>query len=189
MSAVTVSCSHSETIEREACVNWYLISCKSRKEQWVCQQLAGRIQEAFSPLLRTRPAVGAGATTTLQPLFPGYIFAAFDLVVSYFAVMHTPGVRGLVSAGTEPLAVTPETIAELKLRCPGGIVEIQRPILQQGQRVEIVRGPMQGLSGIFDRYLSANQRVIILLETIGRGALRTTLPASGVARIQSAHTI
>jgi transcriptional antiterminator RfaH len=160
--------------------NWYLVYCRSRKEQWVCQQLVGEVQETFSPLLRTR-CVRGNRTTILQPLFPGYIFAAFDLAVSYFDVMHTPGVRGLVSAGPEPLIVAPETIAELKLRCPGGLVEIQPPTLQNGQRVEIVRGPMQGLSGIFDRYLSANQRVIVMLEVIGKRALRATLPASQVA--------
>ena len=133
--------------------------------------------------------VGGGFRTTLQPLFPGYIFASFDLTASYFEVMHTPGVRGLVSAGNEPLAVKPEIIAELERRCPGGIVEMQRPILRQGQRVEIVEGPMSGLSGIFDRYVSANQRVMIMLETIGGGALRTNLPASGVASVQSVDTI
>jgi len=186
MSAVTGS--PYATHNQEGRVNWYLISSKAGKERWVCQQLAGRIEQSFSPLLRTQTAVGASVRTILQPLFPGYIFAAFDLAVSYFTVMHIPGVRGLVSAGTEPIAVNPETIEGLKLRCPDGIVDIHPTILQPGQRVEIVRGPMQGLNGIFDRYLSANQRVIILLETIGGSALRATLPASGVAGIQSDHT-
>jgi transcription antitermination factor NusG len=162
---------------------WYLIHCKSGKEQWVCQQLAGKVQETFCPLLKTQLIRWSRIVPSIQRLFPGYVFAAFDLDDAYFALSHTPGVRGLVSAGSEPLVVAQETIAEIKLRCPGGVVEIKPPTLQTGQRIQVLRGPMQGLSGVFDRYLSANQRVIVMLEVIGNRAQRTTLPASQVAEI------
>jgi len=80
-----------------------------------------------------------------------------------------------VSAGIEPLVVPPGVIAELRRRCPGGIADTHQPRLEQGQPVEIVSGPLRGLSGIFDQYRSAGQRVIIMLDLIRSGLVRVAL--------------
>jgi len=161
-------------------LNWYLIKTSPRKEQWVCEQLSGLGVELFSPLHQTEQKHRRRKVSALQPLFPTYVFAECDLTDHLFAVTHTPGVRGFVSAGREPLIVPQAVIAELQRRCPGGVAEIKQPHLKRGQPVEIVSGPLRGLSGVFDHYRSAGQRVIIMLDLIRSGAVRVALRASEI---------
>ena len=156
-------------------LNWYLIKTNPRKEQWVCEQLSGIVPEVFNPLHRPATKSRGRKVPVLQPLFPTYIFITCDLALHSFEISHTPGVRGFVSAGVEPLVVPPAVIAELRRRCPGGIAETHRPRLKHGQPVEIVSGPLRGLSGIFDQYRSAGQRVIIMLDLIRSGVVRVAL--------------
>jgi transcriptional antiterminator RfaH len=146
--------------------HWYLLKTNPRKEKWVCEQISRFAFEVFSPIHRTGQKRGDRKVPTLQPLFPTYVFAECELDRQFFEITHTPGVRGFISAGTEPLIVSEQVIAELKRRCPGGVAEIGQQWQEPSRTVEIVSGPVRGLSGIFDQYRSAGQRVIMMLELI-----------------------
>lgn len=161
-------------------LHWYLLKTNPRKEHWVCQQLAIFASELFSPVhLAGQKRINRKAPA-LQPLFPTYVFVKCDLESQFFEITHTPGVRGFISAGLDPIIVPGQVIDELKRRCPGGVAEIKQPQLKPGQTVEIVSGPLRGLSGIFDQYRSAGQRVIIMLDMIGLGGVRVDLSAKEV---------
>ena len=116
------------------------------------------------------------------PLFPCYVFARFDLQRSYFEVKYMPGVRGIVSAGSDPLAVPTGIVTEIRRRGVDDVVEIAEKPLGTGDRVVVVEGPFRGFEAIFERYLSGAERVAILLSAIEAGGLRVLLPASAVAK-------
>jgi transcriptional antiterminator RfaH len=92
------------------------------------------------------------------------------------------GVRAIVSAGSDPLAVPDAIVAEIRRRGIDDIVEIVDPPLGSGQRVTIVDGPFRGFEAVFDRYLSGAERVAILLSAVESGGLRVVLPAGAVTR-------
>ena len=117
-----------------------------------------------------------------MPLFPGYIFARFDLRTHYYDVKYRAGVQGLVSAGNDPLMVPAEVVEEIKARGVEGVVKITEKPLDSGDHVKVVEGPFQGFEAIFERYLSSAERVAILLSTVEAKGVRVVLPAASVAK-------
>lgn len=161
---------------------WYLIRTKTGKERWVKDQLQTTVPEVFLPLLRGKAPRWGRMAMSVGPLFPCYVFARFDLQRSYFEVKYMSGVRGIVSAGSDPLAVPTTIVTEIRRRGVDDVVEIPEKPLGNGDRVLVVEGPFRGFEAIFERYLSGAERVAILLSAIEAGGLRVLLPASAVAK-------
>jgi transcriptional antiterminator RfaH len=134
------------------------------------------------PLLRGRSRCFGRNITTVKPLFPGYLFANFNLQERYFEVKYTAGVHSLVSVGGEPAMVRDSIIDEIKRRGTDGIVELPQSKLDPGQKVRINDGPFQDIEAVFDRYLSGGERVAILLDAIGAATIRVVLPSSCLAQ-------
>ena len=63
---------------------------------------------------------------SITSLFPGYLFACFDLQQRYFEVRYMPGVQGIVSAGNDPLTVPVAVIDEIRSRGTNGVVALAR---------------------------------------------------------------
>jgi len=163
-------------------VDWYLVRTKSSKERWVNDQLAAILPEVFLPMLEARIPRWGRMAWSITPLFPGYLFARFDLQQRYFDVKYMPGVQGIVSAGNDPLAVPLVVIDEIRRRGTNGVVKIEEMAYDSGQRLRVVEGPFRGFEAIFERYLSGAERVAILLSAIEATGLRVVLPASAVAK-------
>jgi len=162
--------------------NWYLVRTKTGKERWVRDQLAMMLPEVFLPLLRARTPRWGRMALSVGPLFPCYLFARFNLPLRYFDVKYLPGVRGLVSAGNDPLIVPAQIVAEIRRRGVNDVVEIIEKPLDSGERVVVVEGPFRGFEAIFDRYYSGAERVAILLSAVEASGLRVVLPASAVTK-------
>jgi transcriptional antiterminator RfaH len=161
---------------------WYLIRTKPGKERWVRDRLAGSVPEVFLPFLKTRMLRWGRLGWSVVPLFPCYLFARCDLRRSYFDIKYGAGVVGIVSAGKEPLTVAPEIISRIRERAIDGVVEIAAPRFAAGERVQVTAGPFSGFDAVFERYLSGEERVAILLGATGAGALRMVLPSGAIAR-------
>ncbi len=109
--------------------------------------------------------------TVISPLFPRYLFCRFDPAIFYRAVRYGPEVLNVVSAGDAPAIVADSLIVELKewASGPDGIITL-RPPLCMGDHVEVISGPMQGLSGIILGDCSERNRVTVLLSILQCGA-------------------
>jgi transcriptional antiterminator RfaH len=162
--------------------DWYLVRTKPGKERWVQDQLSTMLPEVFLPLLEAKTPRWGKLAWTRGPLFPGYLFARFDLQTRYFDIRYLPGVSGFVSAGNDPLVVPVAVIEEIRCRAVEGVIKLQEPVHGRGDKVQIVQGPFRGFDAIFERYLSGAERVAILLSTIEASGLRMVLPASAIAR-------
>jgi transcriptional antiterminator RfaH len=164
--------------------DWYLVRTKTGKERWVCDQLAtrGAGAEVFLPLLKSKSPRWGRMATSVGPLFPGYLFAKFDLQLEYFDIRYMSGVRGIVSAGTDPLAVPAAIVNEIRRRGVNDVIEIPDKPFGKGERVLVVDGPFRGFEAIFQGYLSGPERVAILLSAVESGGLRVVLPASALAK-------
>jgi len=157
-------------------VEWYLVRTKPSKERWVHDRLAAILPEIFLPLREAKMPRWGRMEWTITSLFPGYLFACFDLQQHYFEVRYMPGVLGIVSAGSDPLAVP------LASRGTNGVVRIEEKSFGCGEQLHVVEGPFRGFEAVFERYLSGAERVAVLLSAIEASGLRVVLPASAVAR-------
>jgi transcriptional antiterminator RfaH len=163
-------------------LQWYLLHTKPQRERWVAGQLSAIAADVFLPLLKAKAPRWGRMTESIGPLFPGYVFARFDLQARYFEVKYLSGVRGLVSAGNEALAVPSLIVEEIRRRAVDCVVEITPKPLAPGEPVSVVEGPFRGLEAVFERYLSGAERAAILLNTVGTTGVRMVLPAASVSR-------
>jgi transcriptional antiterminator RfaH len=162
--------------------DWYLVRTKNGKEKWVRDQLATSVPEVFLPMLKAKTPRWGRMAMSIGPLFPCYVFARFDLQQRYFDVKYMAGVRGIVSAGNDPIAVPSAIVSEIRRRGVNDVVEIAEKPFGKGEKVMVVEGPFRGFEAIFQRYMSGAERVAILLSAVESGGLRVVLSAAAVAK-------
>jgi transcriptional antiterminator RfaH len=170
----------SATGESQGELQWHLLRTKAGEERRAREQVSRLSAEVLLPLVRTRVRRWERMTETVAALFPGYLFARFSLERDYSQLRYTRGVREIVCFGEEAAVVPLWIIDELKLRFANGPVELPTRRLVAGERVIVIEGPFRQFEGIFERHLSAPERVAILLSVMGAGR-RAVLPASMVA--------
>ena len=153
---------------------WFCVRCQTKREHIA----AGHLREiegieVFCPRLRYRKATRRGKIWWVEPMFPGYVLAKFNIAEMERAVMFCQGVRGLVRFGSEIPAVPDSFVEALKreIRNRKGAEEPElvtlSPTLEIGDEVEVAHGPFQGMQGTVLAVPSATERVKILLEFLG----------------------
>jgi transcriptional antiterminator RfaH len=153
---------------------WFCVRTQTKREHIAAnhlRELEGI--EVFCPRLRYRKATRRGKIWWMEPLFPGYLLARFNLAEMERAVTFCQGVRGLVRFGTEIPPVPESFVESLRQEIrnrPEGEEELLSvaPVIQVGDEVEVAHGPLQGMRGTIVSVAPAAERVKILLEFIGQ---------------------
>ena len=153
---------------------WFCVRCQTKREHIAASHLR-EIEgiEVFCPRLRYRKATRRGKIWWVEPMFPGYVLAKFNIAEMERAVMFCQGVRGLVRFGSEIPAVPDSFVEALKreIRNRKGAEEPElvtlSPTIEIGDEVEVAHGPFQGMQGTVLAVPSATERVKILLEFLG----------------------
>lgn len=164
---------------------WYVVHTHPRQEERAKSNFEMWKLETFLPLLRGRRhnRFTGDISYIVKPLFPRYIFVRFSLSESYNRIRFTRGVHSLVSFAGNPCPVEEEIINLIRLQVDAdGLVKIGSE-LKPGDRVVINEGPLSGLSGIFEREMTDDERVTVLLDSVSfqgrvRAALHTLEKAS-----------
>jgi len=153
-------------------MNWYCLHTKPLKEGQValhCQEKLGL--EVYFPRIRSYRSVRRQRKLVTRPLFPRYIFCRFDLAVHYRAVRYAPEIIDLVHSGPFPSLVEDQLIDQLKdWATESTDLLTLRPPFYPGETVELVEGPMQGLSARILNICNDRDRVAILLSILECGA-------------------
>ena len=145
---------------------WFVVSTKTRREQFAQDQLGRRGVESFLP--RVLEPSRLSTEPIVAPLFPGYLFIRIDLDDQYFDVVWTPGVRKFIGFGALPAPVEDAVVDFLRLRVGTEGVISAMPVFKSGDVVRIKRGPLEGLVGIIENPGCGRGRVRVLMELLRR---------------------
>ena len=165
----------STDFDESSLAHWYLLRTKVKDELRVSELLRPSVHDVLIPLAQSRTRRRSEVVPIVSALFPGYIFVFCDLSSRLNLLRYTRGVRELVSFGGRPAIVPDGVIAEINILCSTGPVELLGRDFVSGQPVEVVEGPLRNFEGIFERYVSGRERIVILMSAMGAGA-RVVLP-------------
>lgn len=146
---------------------WHALNTKPHKEREVEAFLQDRGIEVYFP---TIPAPRRSRACQTRAFFPGYLFAHTDLdAIGLWTVHYAPGMRGVVMFGGKPAHVADAVIDILRERLARvDVVDTLGEALQPGDRVLVTQGPLADLEAVFDRKLSPDGRVRILIRLLQR---------------------
>jgi transcriptional antiterminator RfaH len=148
---------------------WYCVHTKPKCEHIVAAALA-QLEgvEPWCPRLRFQRSTPRGKVWFTEALFPSYLFARFDIAEMHRAVKHAHNVIRVVEFGGKPSPIPEQAIIDLRAEMGGNdLREVQHGV-RVGDSVEVAEGPMRGLKGIVQGFLSGEQRVRVLLGFLGR---------------------
>jgi transcriptional antiterminator RfaH len=124
--------------------------------------------EVFNPRIRFSRATRQGPTWVTESLFPNYLFARFDLKTSLSKVNYAPGVSGVVHFGSKWPKVPDAAIEEIRATLGKDDVHLISNDLAPGDPVQIAGGMFHGLKAIITQVMPGKQRVVVLMEFLGR---------------------
>ncbi|MBI6630490.1 transcription termination/antitermination protein NusG [Pontibaca salina] len=147
---------------------WFLAQLKPKSHRIAERNLRRQGFTTFLPMQdRTRTRHGKFSTTP-EPLFPGYIFVAFDTAQGgWRSVNATSGVTRLVSVGGAPVAVPQDLVSQLMQRCDAEGKLRTAADLAPGDRARFSSGPFAGFVTEIEA-VAPDRRVWVLLEFMGR---------------------
>lgn len=148
---------------------WYVIQTKPKKEGEAKNYLSTKGVEIFAPLLEEFRFRNGRMNMERKPLFPGYIFGKFNLMENYPLVRWGKGVKCVLGYGRGgyPVPLAEEAVAIIKERTDDRDIVRMKQDFMPNDPVKIKTGPLKELLGIFERWVSENDRVRILLNLIG----------------------
>jgi transcriptional antiterminator RfaH len=144
---------------------WYCVRTQYHREalaEYSLRQVMGL--ECFLPRIRYRKA----RQQIVEPLFPGYLFANFDLRHALRRIYYCQGVRTVVHFGQQWPTIPAAALQQLReIIGTEGIKDLNEPV-QSGDRVEVLEGPFRGFEAIVTRVVPARERICVLLDFLGR---------------------
>jgi transcription antitermination factor NusG len=145
---------------------WYALSVKPRHEKAGSLLLANKGLEVFNPVCRTQRRWSDRIKELDVSLFPGYIFCRFGFE-RRMAVLTTPGITSIVSAGKQPAPVSDDEISSVQSIVASGRQAVPWPYLSIGRKVQVAAGCLEGLVGTVVRDKGVC-RVVVNVELLQR---------------------
>ena len=148
-------------------LNWYAIQSKPCREDLAALNIERLGLEVLLPRVRQERWTNCERKVIVRPLFNTYLFARFAPPHHLHQIGFARGVRRILSADGQPVPVDVEIIEAIRSRIfQNALVRTNDETWQPGTRLKVQAGPLQGLEGVFERELSDQRRVLLLLETI-----------------------
>jgi transcriptional antiterminator RfaH len=148
---------------------WYCVQAKHKHEHIAAahlRELKGVI--VFCPRIKFRRETRTGVVWVTEALFPGYLFARFDLVRMHRVVGYAPGVRSIVRFANRYPIVDELTVAQLSEYVGEKEIKVIDYKPAQGDNVKLAGGAFAGLEAVVTQVLPARARVRVLMDFLGR---------------------
>ena len=150
-------------------VVWFCLRSQPKHEHIAAghlRQIEG--VEVFNPRIRYTRPTRLGPATVTESMFPNYLFARFDWQTLLNRVHYAPGVSGIVHFGSKWPTVPDEAIEEIRRILGTQGVHVISDDLAPGDEVNVSGGIFHGLSAIVTQVMPGKQRVMALMDFLGR---------------------
>lgn len=148
-------------------ISWFLAQVRPNCSKIVDKNLRCQGFQTFLPLEEKTRQHNGKFVTSSQPLFPGYIFVAFDVARGLWRKINsTQGITRLVSFGNMPMAVPNDLVSQLMLRCDDKGKLLPQKLFKQGDQVILSKGPFATFMAEVEK-LAPDRRVWVLMEVMG----------------------
>lgn len=166
----------------DCCGAWYLAQLKPNCQRLAEVNLNRQGFHTFLPQREETRRTRTGFATTARPLFPGYIFVAFEAARGgWRAINATYGITRLVSVDNRPQPVPQDIIVELKQRCDAGGKMNPGFQARVGDHVRIAVGPFADFMARVEK-MAPDKRIWVLLDLMGRET-RLRVPANALQAV------
>lgn len=150
---------------------WFAVWTRSRQEKSSAAMLDAIGIPHFLPLKSEVRQWSDRRQTVTVPLFSGYLFVRINPARDgRLQVLKTPGIAGFVGNRTGPLPVPDLQIEDIRTVLETRVECIVLPLLNEGDRVRVMRGPLAGVEGRLVRSNSLT-RLSISIEMIHKSLL------------------
>jgi len=149
---------------------WYPVYTNPRAEKKAYELLAKKKIEVYLPLKKTLKQWSDRKKWVQEPLISSYLFVY--ITVSVMAdVLTTPGISRFIYFSGKVATIPEKQIEQIKR-----LLQTDSPFLittkqfEKGDTVQVVAGPLQGLTGELIEYQS-EKRILLRLGQIGESLL------------------
>ena len=148
---------------------WFCLRAQPKHEHIAAGHL-GQIEgiDVFNPRIRYTRSTRLGPANVTESMFPSYLFARFDRETQLNRVHYTRGVRGIVHFGSKWPTVPDAAIEELRRLIGNGGVHQMPHEIKAGDEIEVAQGAFHGLHAVVTQVMPGSQRVIVLMDFLGR---------------------
>lgn len=124
--------------------------------------------EVLNPRVRFKRATRQGKVWVTEAMFPSYLFARFDFNSALARVNYAPGVKTVVHFGTGYPVIPASIIEDLRATLGEDELRVIGDTFEPGDAVKLLAEPFRGLHAVVTRVMPGRQRVLVLLEFLGR---------------------
>jgi transcriptional antiterminator RfaH len=152
---------------------WYVVHTQPNAEDRALWHLRNQGFDCFLPLLRRLRSHARRTTVALEPLFPRYLFAFFDIAATRWrAINGSRGVSQVLTDGVVPRPVPCGVVEELMqaVDIDGVADAVGLARRWKGRFVRIKQGTFDGQLGEVAEVQPGSLRVTLLLHLLGQQA-------------------
>ena len=167
--SATLAESGAPPVESSTNCAWFCVRSQPKHEQIAAGHLRKMENiEVFNPCIRFARPTRNGPVWVTESLFPNYIFARFDWTTSLPRVHYAPGVAGVVHFGSRWPAVPDQTITELRASLGPNELHVIPKDFEPGEKIQVAGGLFHGLSAVITQVMPGKERVMVLMDFLGR---------------------
>ena len=147
---------------------WFIVQFKPNSHHQATKNLNQQGFETFLPLSDSTSRRASRFINTAQPLFPGYMFVAFDRAnTEWVKINNTYGVSRLITFNSILKSIPSAIIDNLMKRCDLSDKLLPIKKLIKGDQVKILKGPFADFVATVEKY-ETDQRIWVLMDLMGR---------------------
>lgn len=154
-------------------MNWYAIFVETGEEDVVQKYINKLLEEnQVRTLVPKRKLIERKQGKTyekIKHLIPGYVLAQAHMDVElYYHLKSIPSVYSVLKSEWEPVPIRQEEMELiLALTEDGETIQFSH-LYKEGDKIQVVSGPLKGLEGIIQKYDHRKKRVKVCLEFLGQ---------------------
>ncbi|MXR29634.1 transcription/translation regulatory transformer protein RfaH [Pseudomonas sp. PICF6] len=139
------------------------MQCKPRQDERAEDNLSRQGYECARPTCRRERIVRGQRQTSIESLFPGYLFIQMSNEASWAPLRSTRGIARVVAFGGQPLRVADDLIYQLQQRSESEV----KKIFNVGDNVRILDSGLSEIDAVF-MAMEGEERVILLINMLNR---------------------